>query len=394
MPNDRKTVALINEGFGDNLGDKAISKCLLAMISLHSLVRLIPFSVHQSEKLQPVIADLTIYMLLRRFSRIIRPKAKARVRWWFLGGRKYYQKSLRKRLQGCDAVIVGGGQLIKSNISLFAERLDVVREECNRIGIPYSMFGAGVDANIDLVCRDGVKRFFTEASHLCVRDHASRKTILSYGVSPSTVSLSPDVAFSQNVMCGVVKNSHERRRFGVNVMSYSVFRKNRPENSLISHLQYLNFWAELVKLSNNECGSAVIFTTGASCDYSDAKYVKDIVMGIGVEVDLAHPKSLDSLNETLSSLSHSVVSRMHAGILGVASDTRCVALGWDEKVIGCWQTIGQAERVFSTSLLLDPSGPELVWNRLISDSAPINIDRISAEIRLGLDTCLTAMLGQ
>jgi polysaccharide pyruvyl transferase WcaK-like protein len=393
---NNKTIALINEGYGNNLGDQAIVQCLVEIVSHQFYTKIIPFAHNQSKFLSPSIKGSIKIEYFRKCSRIIPSKIKARIKWWILGERNSYRMFITKNIEGCDGLIVGGGQLVKSNISLFAERLDVIREVCQRLSIPYSLFGVGVDADIDLICKKSVYNFLKQAAYLCVRDKQSKEKIMLYGIATNLIKVYPDLAFSKTFEIEPSDKLKNRKHLGINIIGYDVFRKNSTKNAAISYQKYLNFWTQITVLAAGDFNTISLFTTGATCDYEDALEVKNMVnhSGSQMQVSLIHPTSLNDLYENLANMSHGVVSRMHAGILGFTSGMQCVAMVWDDKVADCWTTIEQHGRVFSSEILHDPLGAKRVYDQLSGIKLPLITDLIAAEIRLGVDLCVTRMLDQ
>lgn len=105
--------------------------------------------------------------------------------------------SIRRALRQCDLLISGGGSLFQDVTSLrsvlyYAGVLWLAR----RLGVPYVIFAQGVGPLRRRVSRSIVRRVFTRARQIMVRDRLSAELLARLGVPPESIEITADMAFA------------------------------------------------------------------------------------------------------------------------------------------------------------------------------------------------------
>lgn len=379
----KKTILIINEGISQNIGDQAIQMAMENLLKNKFKISHAFLSSARSGKAQTEqrgIKNKTIknYMLT--------PKIRSQIRWFFFGDKKNSKSYFEDRIKRSDAVIIGGGQLIKNNISLFCERLYLISEICKEHNKPYGTLGVGVDEYLGGLSQTRAKKFLQNSNFIGVRDHRSRerlKEILDDGVS---VEFSPDLAFA---LPRRMRSRSDKAGIGLNILPFDLFKRSCPRYKHMSHFDYISFWSRAACVAAKDFEKAILFTTGSNSDISDTEAVSESIRKMsGIPMHVAHPHTLSDLNGIFDGLSHAIVSRMHAGIIGYTRGTSTICLNWDDKVLGCWESAGQRGRAFSPSLIEEKDGPEKVYLSLLHDVPAVTDDEFSLQISEAADRCL------
>src|SRR5690554_3613390 len=171
----KKPVAVVvSENASRNLGDQAIAGALNDLLSPFYTVKFLPFStVSSHRKNVPQSNWCKPHILSRKFSGFIPPHIKARIRWYVLGERARYREVCLKEVKGADLVVVGGGQLIKNNVSLFCDRLLVLNKILKVLDVPSVLLGVGVDDKMNALTWWLVGGFLRRSKLLLFRDSES-----------------------------------------------------------------------------------------------------------------------------------------------------------------------------------------------------------------------------
>jgi polysaccharide pyruvyl transferase WcaK-like protein len=378
----KKTILIINEGVSQNIGDQAIQMALDDLLKDKYKIAHAFLSSHNTGKAQAEQRNQN--KIIKSYP--LTPKMRSHIRWILFGDMGKAKSYFEDQIKSSDAIIIGGGQLIKNNISLFCERLNLISEICTKHNKPYGTLGVGVDEYLGIVSRARAKKFLRNSNFVCVRDHRSRERLQAILSDDVCVEYSPDLAFSLPR-----RKAHfpDRNGIGLNILPFDLFKRSCPRYRRMSHHDYIRFWARAACIAAEDFAKVTLFTTGSSSDISDTKVVCESAQKMrGVSMDVAHPQTLSDLGNIFDSLSHAIVSRMHAGIIGYTRGTSTICLNWDDKILGCWESAGQKERVFSPSLIEEKDGPEKVYRTLLHDVPGVTNDDFSLQIAAATERCL------
>lgn len=375
----KRTILVINEGLSQNIGDQAIQVAIEGLLKDRYHTSHAFLSVHKIEKSSPKKTTANSN------TRFMPPKMKAHIRWKLLGGRENAKSYYENKIVNADAVIIGGGQLIKNNVSLFCERINLIGEICRKHNKPYGFIGVGVDEYLGILSRARTKKFLKDAKFISVRDDRSRERLQKILGTKTPVEVAPDLAF----FLPREKADDKKTHIGINILPYDIFIKSCPDYAHISFDDYSRFWAETARVASSYFDNVSLFTTGSDGDLWCTEKISGIVMEIyGIDLDIYHPGNIDELNNIFDHLSHSIVSRMHAGIIGYTRGVSPLCLNWDDKIIGCWESVGQRERVFSSSFIEAEDGPERICHALRHNIPAIMDDDFPLQIAAATDRCL------
>lgn len=370
-------ICIVSENQSTNLGDVALNQSLVRLLQekCKTLSVNLSYSVVKKCPNTSIKGGRSKSAFKRILKLFIPVKLVAELRWFLLGHREFFRSYVRQHLKDADLVLIGGGQLLKENLSLFSNRIAVVCEEATRQGKPYFFFGVGVDEKVDWYFRWKLRRAIQHASAVVFRDQSSRR--VAEAVFPRLLgsSVVPDLCFS-----GAFHNGyrHEQKQFdlAVNVMSFDLIVKS------INHFHGLHFDQTLVRdalikliARHTALGHRVVlFTTGSLEDHAEMNKLFHCFESVHTsELHQFHPASLSELNEFLVSVTNVFAMRMHAGIMAYALGCNVVALNWDPKVRGAWAEVsGQALVVEVTDFVSGTFGDMLIQTPVKQHSAAIS----------------------
>src|SRR5699024_2903970 len=120
-------------------------------------------------------------------------KLKALVTWKRQAGN--YRSVWSSLIHECDAVLIGGGQLLTDNMLYFPPRLRMISEIAAEQRKPIAVFGCGVGKDLGWITKHMHRQIFNRCTYVSVRDRLSAERISSF--SPGTnVHVSPDLAYA------------------------------------------------------------------------------------------------------------------------------------------------------------------------------------------------------
>jgi polysaccharide pyruvyl transferase WcaK-like protein len=287
---------------------------------------------------------------------IVPPKVKARVRWYLLGEQRQYKKYCVRSIEGSAFVFIGGGQLVKNNISLFCDRLCILGKILKARNIPYAFIGVGIDGKMSTLTwyltRDLIKR----SKFLAVRDTLSQKRIKDNVKHIEKCHVLPDLAFALENPALKYKKKSRKISIGINVMSISALLGSMGKDIRICPSDIVRSYCKIIMHALETDSFCVLFTSGSADDLREAKNIRlAILEETGIEVSVFHPENLDELLEFLVGVRDVFAARMHVGILAYISGCNPVCINWDDKVLGVWSAVGQEDRVIELAGLADDS---------------------------------------
>lgn len=380
------TVTIISECSSGNLGDQAISRSLAAILLPRFEVRLVPFcQLDRSSTNSAVPRETESRSALRRASRIVPPKLKARIRWYLLGERKRFEQYYRRSIEDSALVVIGGGQLIRNNIALFCDRLALLGKLGSDLKVPYALVGVGVDRNMGKVTWRLAGVLVRRCSFAILRDEMSRQRMRQNIKCAPECSVLPDLAFA--LKNPAAANTNRRISLGINIMNFDVMLGEVNPSLKGDAMAIIARYCAIVKCADRAGSSITLFTSGSPDDFREAQRVKSVVLAqTGIEVPVFHPESLDALLEFLVDVRDVLATRMHAGILAYISGCNPVCLNWNDKVHGVWSAIGQEVRVFEIEdFVADEVGVTFLEKlQHICPPSPKALVELSGNIRMGV----------
>lgn len=370
-----KRVAVFGEIYSPNLGDGAIYQSLEKLFLVHH-VKVLPVDLSgRSDWLRspPIQAGVKKVGFLRRLGRIpLRNSRFLRRAYsassWYLKDRKDVVSRWEKIVESCDAIVIGGGQLLTDINFAFPPRLLAVARLAKKYEKPLAVFGCGVGRDWGYLAIRMYQEVLATASYVSVRDHESANLLSQYLVGCGKVNVHPDPAFYAATKISRQSSPSARKLIGINFQPAAHFRAFVPGLRNLSDQDYSDFWYKLIRSACVMGETIIVLTNGDPADYETAQQVVTKLTGEGFSVELANrPIEPKQLYEQLSRLSTLICTRMHAGIVAYGLGVEVIPISWDRKVDGVWGAIGLGHRVVAADVLLH------------SDPWPISRQRIYGE---------------
>ncbi len=295
---------VINKSFSDNLGDQAIGR---AMENLFNLINC-----------EVITADLTTVQKKQLFIKDISLNNKNRKKFKLLKTVKWYLKHknsigiyLDKTLKECDAVFVGGGELIQDN-NIFPIALFLWMKEIRKRSpqLPIYYFGVGATAGYSFFAKKLLLYALNQASGIYVRDGNSKEN-LEKVFNIKSIEI-PDVVFSLDLSVNTQQKIAKTVALGIT----SPFRiKQYNCNSQ-------DYFREMMAVVGHYDGSTITLCYTDSNDYAACKAFATYLVGQKKDcsnIRIGEYRDLEGFLSFLSTQEVVVSPRMHACILGIAS---------------------------------------------------------------------------
>lgn len=393
----KPTAVIFSECTSKNLGDQAISRALHLILSPYFEVEFVSFSGAKKEtsKVKAGVGSSRFSLsLLRRISRYVSPKFKARIDWYFLGERNRLKKIYKESIEGKDLVVVGGGQLIKNNISLFCDRLSLLHEIVRDLNVPSMCVGVGVDRKMNMLTWRLVAGLLGRCKFIILRDKISLRRI-EKNLDVDHALVLPDIAFALDNH--TYSDKSRGISIGINVMSANTLLGGVANEADLTYSDIIDGYCRAVECMHEKSLSYVIFTSGTVEDLVEANNIKETIHNrTGVEIPLFHPKSLDDLLDFLLGVRCVIAARMHVGILAYISGCSPVCINWDDKVRGVWSVIGEENRVIELTYFVNRENAALILEELYSIKPPTHgvIESLRREVCSGITQEFVSFLGR
>lgn len=296
-------VVIINQFNSDNIGDKLIGQVLYDFFADKGVsISLAGFAQTEFQEIKNQDDKYEIFEWLKNICPAI---IKFLVR---------YKKNIRQEvnrvdLKKADALVIGGGQLLKHG-GLFPYCFYEWCKYAFDLKIPIYIYGVGVDHDLNIFDRMLYFNGLKKAKYISCRDLDSSRIISK--LIGQTVDTYPDVVFSKDI---VKSNSNGR---DLVVMPYNYMVAKRHFSSLKSRD---NYYGCLLNIINSSIHEKIVLTATTSSDYIeclnfakylDKKKVKYVIKLVTSESELE--KIYDYASVVCS-------GRMHAMILSML---RCI----------------------------------------------------------------------
>lgn len=382
-------ISVISECHSKNLGDQAIARAIRGILRPSYSVSATSFgetSYCSPDRLGPIGA-ITDTARSSRILSAIQPKTKSQVRWHILGGERKFAKHYAFGIKRSDLVLIGGGQLIKNNISLFCEKVALIAKLSKSADIPFALIGVGVDKKMEKRNWRIIDDAINHASFIILRDELSQGRIEIASKCIVETSVLPDPAFALVNPDRCRPESDRCVALAVNVMNFSTMLRSGDPMLKITIEDLIEVYRDLVRSARGNTVPITLFTTGSTEDLVSANVLKNhIYSEVRIELPIFHPETLDDLLAFLANSRDVFAARLHAGILAHISGCNTLCLNWDDKVQGVWSTVYQPERVVRMQDILHKHiGSELLSKfQGLKRPSFKRLDDLAEEVRRGV----------
>jgi len=385
-------IAIFSECKSNNQGDQAIFRSVTSLLSDHELV-----GISLSDESPPKVIENSNYSRRLRDAKFIAsfklPMSRARIRWYLQGARSKSAIRYAQGLENCDAAIIGGGQLFRRNSNLFAERVYEISNLCQERKIPYAILGVGIDSALDTSSSRLLSKVLFRANYICLRDALSRARAKKMLGGTGNVEVGPDLAFAytRNSFSRKFKEPSQRSTVFLNIMNYEQFTSRTYRKLNRNQFDMVSRWKAFAVAAIKAELDIVICTSGVEGDLAVAQVVAQQIGDMaGCKIQVIHPTGLTEMEEALTRGGYILASRMHAGILAYRFGLKVVAFDWDDKVSGCWETIGQPDCVYN----FWDSDPSKVLSFLISRAVEDDYPPVARKVEVAVKHCLEHLLSR
>lgn len=392
-----KRLIVAAEVFSPNLGDYAIYDSLSKLL-LSRDIEVIPldisfrrgFSVDSTDP-QPV--SITWRSLVpkkikhHKFAQAIITHAM-----WHLVHKKNIPTYWSELISSCDAVIIGGGQLLTDTSANFHTKLALITDIANEFNKPICILGCGVESEFSYKAQKNIRKVLDSARFISVRDSESANRLKPLIRNNISVNVYPDLAFAldSNTNKSLEDEGLEQKKTvcGFNIMPLDVFKRYNPTLKDINTEAYVNFWKRLAREATKEKMQIHIMTNGSIEDQEQAKSIYESMLSDNVDTILIdRPISPQNLYDQISNVDCLITMRMHAGIIGQAYGKSVSTLIWDDKIPGVWEEAGDKRVAINSNIILN-ADPWSEVRLAFEASRNIVLADLNKKVFYSIDECL------
>ena len=312
---DKKNICILVSGpyGGLNLGDDAIGKVICSQLRERGMKVVLAAKNRQMAK--KIFNDISV------------------VEWLDVRGAHF---SVLKTMRECDGVLVGGGEQIYEpripnpiwgHLATNAQ-LGFLSKLFNK---KFAVFGVGVDSCISRLGQYTIKKAFSTASFIGVRDIDSRKRLLSILGDDKEVYLGADPVFLMSSMCKKTARRKLEEEYGVPAAASIVIIM--PSLDKINSTNYITKINGVTKLLI-ENGVWVLYAiTDLQSGYDLELYKKSMLYEHKRAFWIEPGKDgIDGINMAIAGADCVVSSRMHPLIFSLVQKTPFVCLARSAKM--------------------------------------------------------------
>jgi polysaccharide pyruvyl transferase WcaK-like protein len=306
-----KKVLLINEGFSNNLGDRAINLSIKRVLELNECnVECVDFvgcdveEIDISETIKEANAKVK---LLRKITPMFIRTIRAQIKWL----RKELNLVKRYCVNEYDFIIIGGGQLILSNFYFPMAMYIWVNKFARKKNVKIYIIGVGAGDVYTFIDKYLYKRSLAKVNKLFVRDNKSIE-ILEDLLSVKAEFI-PDMAFYLEYVYPKYKKSTNKALVGI--VDYQVYKLYNKEYK--SEIHYIEEWIEEIKKICDEGYEVELFYTTPEDYLQSIKLKKQYEEKYNHSFKINKCNNLKELASVIQSAEKLISARMHGLIIAM-----------------------------------------------------------------------------
>jgi polysaccharide pyruvyl transferase WcaK-like protein len=352
------TVAICGEKYSSNLGDGVIADCLEWLIG-HERPDVAVRTVDMSRKTAfSAEAEVTVEGAGRPRSRardLIPGFVRRSIReaQWERGPGPRLHRHAAEILRGCDALVIGGGQLLMDNNLRFPMKIRSVTSAARAVGVPkMACFGVGVGGKWSGRGRQILASALREPTltALVVRDETSGRTIArEFPTLGPLTSVAGDPALFSGEAYGCGRNPSADGPVGLGVLGLRLLSATAGQPGVSDPRAASEaFWLGVIDGLHRAGRRAELFTNGDELDQAFAEHLAKANRDRGgPEVALApRPTDPGALVRRISGYSGLIAYRLHSNIIGYSLGIPGALMTWDSKVRHFAEMTGRGELAF------------------------------------------------
>ena len=342
-------VALLNVKYSPNLGDGIISECLehtIGTIAPSIQVESCDIAGRTEYGSGLNASRLRIHQLLDRLPSFLKTLVSATLLRLLIQTRlkSHYQR----HLEGCDAALIGGGQLIADNLLNFPLKLASACRIARKNNLSIAVFGVGVASSFSRKGMSLFRKAFGDALLFArVRDQDSvTRWDRNFKTPPADLVNDPGLLTSA-VYPAPNRPKRQKPLIGIGITHPSTLKLHSDQKTDIQSLSdWIAFYIDLVQTLSAKGIEIELFTNGAGDDVLFAKLIADALQNqsaaderVAVVDNMAHPSDLAMCIAKYDGI---IAHRLHANIVAFSYAIPHVGLAWDSKMHGFF---ARAERL-------------------------------------------------
>lgn len=313
-------IAVAGELWSTNLGDPLIHHCLADLLRLAGAGAVVPIDLEDRH-------DFPTEGSAPGGRRRLPPAVRATA-WWLLR-RGERSTAWRHQLEGCDALLLGGGQLIDDMDMLFPPRLAALADVAHRLGMPVAIAGCGVGQRWTALGRSLLDRRLSRVLRsVLVRDEGSATSLAQTFPQWPTAVTAPDPAVWAGRLLGPATGPARETTIGLGIARLDGLDDDGS----------LTWWRQLVGHLAGSGRRYGMFTNGAPEDEALLRRLD------GLAEAAPRPRSPAMLVATIAGYGCLASPRLHAAITAFSLGVPALSLSPQGKVRGFWGMVGMPGR--------------------------------------------------
>lgn len=312
-----KKTLIINEGWSDNLGDKAILYSYQKLLQeCNYTVDFMDFTRKYEEYISSEILGSNISLVI-----IIKNIIPMKIKWFI----KNFNKMLisLKNKNSYDIIIIGGGQLINNN-KYFSLAMYVWTLIFNKNNI--HIIGIGCIDNLSFTNKIFYKKALRRVKSIKLRDKQSIKNFNSIFQLSCNRTIDPVFAISKFYPIKVnLKNS-----IGISFVNYIDYKKynNYTEE------EYINSCLKKIDYEYTKSKNIVLFYTTSVDKFFAQKIIYHYHNKFNILLTIKEINNLEDLLYSIASFEKVISSRMHVLIIAASYGTKLEVIPFSDKLLG------------------------------------------------------------
>lgn len=315
-----KKVLIINQAKSDNIGDKAIGLALEKFyLSRNYLVDMSGYT--QTQNIYIEEQSLKKYKATKKYNVpvIIR---------WFIKEKRKIKNEMKKYNNNYDLIIIGGGQLVKSNC-YFPFAFNYWSKFSQKHSKKCIVVGVGFDTNLNWFEKKLIEKSFKHINDIIVRDDISFNYITNNFNVKCYKEI--DVAF---LLYNFIENfnfDHKKKHATlIMIYDYSTYRYHFKNN--MSNIEYWNYWEKILLSELNKGYTVFLGYTTLEDKIETINFSKYIRDKINKNLPILKNNTVEELLLNISMVDKVITARMHALILSSLMDKISIPIVISSKI--------------------------------------------------------------